>query len=259
MDTIDNLITEGKKLIDEYNSKMHQERFSSVNGLEYEIWMGKVQVFANSKLKNNPLKKELEVLYKKKNSYLGTMAVEKVLGILYAIKSTNCMEERKDKPMKVFISHSSKDKIYGDCLINLLKGLGLKREDIIYTSNELYGIPLGKNIYDYLRENIDMNIHMIFLLSENYFTSVACLNEMGASWLAQRDYTIIGVPQFDFSMKQFNECCLDSKEMGLRMDNYIRITEFKGIIESKFGKVIDDMEWQVLLENYKKEISDIHN
>ena len=80
---------------------------------------------------------------------------------------------------------------------------------------------------------------------------------MGASWLAQKDHTIICVPEFDFSMKQFNDCCLDSKEMGLRMDNYIRITEFKAIIESKFGKVIDDMEWQALLESYKKAISAI--
>lgn len=256
MDTLDALIVEGKKLIDGY-SKKPRETFSCVSGLDYEIWMGKVKVFATNELKNNPMKEELDVLYKKKNSYLGTMGVEKVLGALYAIKSTNCTEERKEKNMKVFISHSSKDKAYGDCLVNLLKGLGLKRDDIIYTSNELYGIPLGENIYDYLRENIDTDIHMIFLLSENYFTSVACLNEMGASWVAQKDHTIICVPEFDFSMKQFNDCCLDSKEMGLRMDNYIRITEFKAVIESKFGKVIDDMEWQALLESYKKSISAI--
>lgn len=36
---------------------------------------------------------------------------------------------------------------------------------------------------------------------------------------------------------------------------YIRITEFKGIIESEFGKRIDDLEWQVLLEKYKENLS----
>ncbi|MGN0245846.1 MAG: hypothetical protein ACI4DK_07765 [Lachnospiraceae bacterium] len=100
---------------------------------------------------------------------------------------------------------------------------------------------------------------MIFLLSDNYFNSVACLNEMGASWLAQKDHTIIGVPEFDFNMHKFNECCLDSKEMGLLMNNYIRITEFKTIIEDKFGKRIDDMEWQSILEKYKKNMADIIN
>lgn len=256
MDTTENLIAEGKKLIDEYN-KRPRERYSCVSGLDYEIWMGKVKVFANTELQSNPMREELDSMYKRRNNYLGTMAVEKVLGVLCAIQSTKHAEEKEGKGMKIFISHSSKDKAYGDCLIELLKGLGLKREEIIYTSNELYGIPLGKNIYDYLRENIDMEIHMLFLLSENYFSSVACLNEMGASWLAQKDHTIICVPDFDFNMRQFNDCCLDSKEMGLLMNNYIRITEFKTIIESKFCKKIDDMEWQSLLEKYKNDIDGI--
>lgn len=256
MDTTEILIAEGKKLIDEYD-KRPRERFSCVSGLDYESWMGKVKVFANTELQGSSMSEELNAMYKRRNNYLGTMAVERVLGILYAIQSTKHVEEKVGKSMKVFISHSSKDKAYGDCLIELLKGLGLKREEIIYTSNELYGIPLGKNIYSYLRENIDMEIHMIFLLSENYFSSVACLNEMGASWLAQKNHTIIGVPEFDFNMRQFNECCLDSKEMGLLMNNYIRITEFKAIIESKFGKKIDDMEWQSLLEKYKNDIDSI--
>lgn len=255
MDTIESLIAEGKNFIDEYN-KMPREVYSCVSGLDYEVWMGKVKCYADSKLNGSPIKTELDVMYRKRNNYLGTMAVEKVLGVLCAIQSTNPNVMEKGKNMKVFISHSSKDKVYGDLLVGLLKGLGLKREEIIYTSNEIYGIPLGKNIYDYLRNNIDTEIHMIFLLSENYFDSVACLNEMGAAWLAQNDHTIACVPGFDFNMRKFVDCCIDSKEMGLLMDNFIRITEFKLIIENKFGKRIDDIEWQTVFEVYKNKIAE---
>ena len=78
------------------------------------------------------------------------------------------------------------------------------------------------------------------------------MNEMGATWLAQKEYTVIGIPGFNFGCNSFQDCCIDSKEMGFIMDNYIRITEFKGIIESEFGKRIDDLEWQVLWEKYKE-------
>ena len=52
---------------------------------------------------------------------------------------------------------------------------------------------------------------------------------------------------------------LDSKEMGLLMNNYIRIAEFKAIIENKFGKRIDDIEWQSVLEEYKIKMHDLIN
>ncbi len=38
---------------------------------------------------------------------------------------------------------------------------------------------------------------MIYHLSDNYYDSVACLNEMGAAWVVQNDYTVVGIPGFD--------------------------------------------------------------
>ena len=43
------------------------------------------------------------------------------------------------------------------------------------------------------------------------------------------------------------------------MNNYIRIAEFKAIIENKFGKRIDDIEWQSVLEEYKIKMHDLIN
>lgn len=254
MYTIEELISEGIHIIDNYKKEQHTEVYACLKGTLYESWMGKVAVYTEQ-LSEGIIKNELKKLYCSRNKYLNTSGAEKVVGILSALKNIDTIEKRKENKMKVFISHSSEDKKYGDILLELLRGLGLNRDEIIYTSNDLYGIPLGKKIYDYLRENIDTDVHMIFLLSDYYFQSVACMNEMGATWLAQKEYTVIGIPGFDFTCKSFQDCCIDSKEMGLIMDNYIRITEFKEMIESEFGKRIDDLEWQVLLEKYREDLS----
>lgn len=254
MYTIEELISEGIHIIDNYKKEQHTEAYPCLKGTLYESWMGKVAIYTEQ-LSDGIVKKELQKLYNSRNKYLNTSGVEKVVGTLSALRDSGTIEEEKKSKMKIFISHSSEDKEYGDILLELLRGLGLNRDEIIYTSNDLYGIPLGKKIYYYLRENIDTDVHIIFLLSDNYFQSVACMNEMGATWLAQKEYTVIGIPGFNFTCKSFQDCCIDSKEMGLIMDNYIRITEFKGIIESEFGKRIDDLEWQALLEKYKKNLS----
>ena len=114
MDILEKLILEGKELIKEYNKTASKKGYGHVEGIEYEAWMGRVKIFANSELQENPLKEELNVQYKKRNNYLGTIGVEKVLGILSALQSTDSKGEKKGNGMKVFISHSSKDKVYGD-------------------------------------------------------------------------------------------------------------------------------------------------
>jgi hypothetical protein len=37
--------------------------------------------------------------------------------------------------MKIFISHASANKEYGNALVELLRGIGLKEDEIIFTSN----------------------------------------------------------------------------------------------------------------------------
>lgn len=78
---------------------------------------------------------------------------------------------------KIFLSHNSKDKKFGDAIEKLLTSLGVKDEQLIYTSHPLHKIPLGVNIYEYLRNNIHSRIFMIFLWSNDYLLSPACLKD----------------------------------------------------------------------------------
>ena len=62
------------------------------------------------------------------------------------------------------------------------------------------GVPIKEDIYEYLRNLLDSEqVIPIFLLSDNYYSSVACLNEMGAVWIKQKDYFMFLLPEFEFS------------------------------------------------------------
>ena len=159
----------------------------------------------------------------------------------------------------IFISHSSSDKKYGDALRNFIIGLGVKDEQLIYTSHELNGIPMDKNIYEYLRENFDNKVFMIILWSNNYLESPACPNEMGAAWVTQSDYTNIYVPDFEFGNPKYHQCAVDTRKMGpvLKNDGHCKtkMIELKDKILNMFNLEIDEKHFMVLLDEFMKEIS----
>jgi hypothetical protein len=162
----------------------------------------------------------------------------------------------------IFFSHCSNDKKYGDSLRNLIIGMGLKNNQLIYTSHPLHKIPLDQNIYEYLRGNIGQSVFMIFLWSNDYLDSPACLNEMGAAWLAQKDYTHLFVPDFNFDNPKFRKCAVDTNRIGtvLNGDSTCKsnMIEFKDKILRIFNLSIDEQSWTVLLDNFITEIKNIY-
>ncbi|CUU48421.1 toll/interleukin-1 receptor domain-containing protein [Clostridium beijerinckii] len=177
------------------------------------------------------------------------------------INRTNCcVDIRQDKGEvtmiedKIFISHSSVDKEFGQALVDLLRGMGLKREQIVFTSNTNYGIPLDNNIFDYLKSQIENKVYMLYLLSDSYYSSVACLNEMGAAWMVQNNYTTIFVPDFNFQNPKFYEGAIDPRKIGFVIDEKQRILEFKNNITAKFNLSIDEFDWSEAFDKYIKEV-----
>ena len=158
----------------------------------------------------------------------------------------------------IFISHSSSDKKYGNALRKFIIGLGVKDEQLIYTSHELNGIPMDKNIYEYLRENFDNKVFMIILWSNTYLESPACLNEMGAAWVTQSDYTNVYVPDFEFGNPKYHQCAVDTRKMGavLKNDGHCKtkMLELKDKILKMFNLEIDEKHFMVLLDEFLKDI-----
>lgn len=169
-------------------------------------------------------------------------------------------ESKKTGEPIIFISHRSSDKKYGDALRNFIIGLGVRENQLIYTSHPLHKIPLDKNIYDYLRENINDKVFMIILWSNEYLESPACLNEMGAAWVVQSDYTNIYTPSFSFGNPKYHECAVDTRKMGavLKNDTHCKTSmlELKDKIQHMFNLPNDEKKTAYLLEQFMKEIGD---
>lgn len=158
----------------------------------------------------------------------------------------------------IFISHSSTDKKYGDALRNFITGLGVKKDQLVYTSHPLHKIPAGQNIYNYLRSRINNHTFMLFLFSKNYLDSTACLNEMGAAWLAQTEYLNFYVPNFEFGDNKYLNCAIDKNQMGIKLENNdilrISMIEFKDRLVELFKINPDEATVSNLIDNFINEI-----
>lgn len=121
------------------------------------------------------------------------------------------------KEHKLFISHSSADKEYMTALVEMLEGIGISSDSLVCSSVPGYGIPLGNDIYDWLRDRfIKDDLRVLFALSQNYYGSPACLNEMGAAWITKPQATLLLLPGFDF---KDIKGCVNSREIGISMDS----------------------------------------
>lgn len=116
----------------------------------------------------------------------------------------------------LFISHAEKDEQVVRLFVDLLHDIGVPEDTMLCSSISEVGIPIKVDIYDYLRDVINKdNIIPIFMLSENYYKSAACLNEMGAVWVGQKDYYIFLIPPFNFSDIKG---AINPNKKGIRLD-----------------------------------------
>lgn len=186
--------------------------------------------------------------------------------ILSGLKEDECVSTTpagidtiKTDPV-IFISHKSDDKKYGDALERFITGLGVKDNQLVYTSHPLHKIPLDASIYEYLRSHINSTLFMIILWSDKYLESPACLNEMGAAWVTQTDYTNIYVPSFSFGNPKYHECAVDTKKMGavLNGDEHCKanMIELKNKIEELFNLKNDEAKVTFLLDRFIDEIKE---
>jgi hypothetical protein len=156
--------------------------------------------------------------------------------------------------MKIFISHSSANKEYGNALVELLRGVGISENEIIFTSNIAYGIPIGQNIYNWLKSQISEKPFVIYLLSKEYYSSIACLNEMGAAWIIENEHAMLFTPNFELSSKEFQNGAIDPRKIGFyindeerllsfiqHLDNYFTISKNSVIINQKLKKYLQEI------------------
>lgn len=116
-------------------------------------------------------------------------------------KSNEIDKNNYDNCPQIFISHSSKDKLFVKTFVDdfLKKGLSLSDHDIACTSFEATGVTPGENIPLYIKHNIKGAKICICMVSKNYKSSEVCMNEVGAAWALDKPPIQIVLPNTDFS------------------------------------------------------------
>ncbi len=133
---------------------------------------------------------------------------------------------------RVFISHAAEDVPLVEELIELLEIIGLTHEQIFCTSFAGYGIDLGKNFLDAIKDELlNANALVLFVLTRRFYASPVCLCEMGATWVLAKEHIPILVPPFDFP---------DVKGVipltqGFKINDALKLNLFKDKIEDAFG------------------------
>lgn len=188
------------------------------------------------------------------NELVGSLcAIQKHIDKFYQEVNNSTFKDNKKtegltKSPKIFISHSSYDTDYVSNIVELLEDLGIREDQLFCSSIPGYGIPLDEDIYDYLKQQFqEYDLHTIFVLSDNYYKSPACLNEMGATWVLQKRYTTILLPGFDFKEVKgaINPTKISIKLDGGLLDISEKLGQLKNSIVKEFSLTpISDIRWE---------------
>ena len=175
-------------------------------------------------------------------------------------------ETSTDKSPKIFISHSSKDKSYADKLVDFLEDLGVDSNDQLFCSSTPgYGIGYRKNIYDELKDQFKKyKLEIIYLLSSNFYTSPAALNEMGAAWILQTEHHNIALPGFKFDDIKG---CLEPEKSDIGIDLAATDESLKEMLREFYdtlkGKFMlpnkQPARWETIRDKFISGIQDIAN
>jgi hypothetical protein len=132
---------------------------------------------------------------------------------------------------KVFISHASKDAEIVEEIIELLEAIGVESNQIFCTSFEGYGIELGENFLDAIKNELSSDSMVLFVLSKHFYSSPVCMCEMGAAWVLSKEHIPLVVPPFNYS---------DIKGVlpltqGMVLTDAMKLNSFKEKIEKTFN------------------------
>ena len=153
---------------------------------------------------------------------------------------------------KLFISHSSQDAKVVTAFVNFMLTIGLKSEDMICTSVPSTKIPNGEDIFDYLNKVLNNEIYVLFFLSDNYYSSTVCLNEMGAAWIKRVDSLNFLLAGFDFSDMRG---VVNKNKVGIKLGtcdemSKVSLNEFKDTLTSLFGITINQNVWELARDSF---------
>lgn len=158
-------------------------------------------------------------------------------------------EMQTQKPL-VFISHCDEDVFYSDKLVELFQKMQVPDDCIFSYSSSGHKIPLGKDIYETLKEKLDygQKVLVIFILSNEFYKSADCLNEMGAAWIASQERIAMLVPEFDFTQVKG---VIGKNKIHMKVAERDRLNELKDRLTDFFAlNSINQNSWEKMRDDY---------
>ncbi|MBQ4328733.1 MAG: toll/interleukin-1 receptor domain-containing protein [Lentisphaeria bacterium] len=141
---------------------------------------------------------------------------------------------------KIFISHSSKDKIVVEAFVDLLRlGANISHDDIFCTSIENMKIHNGEDIRKHIQENVKHADFAILLISKNYKNSEICLNEMGAVWAVDKNIRTYVLP----GIKEASVGWLIDTKVAEKIDDLVALTSLYSDITKFYASSTDMVLW----------------
>lgn len=131
---------------------------------------------------------------------------------------------------KIFLSHSSKDYDKVSLFHDLLETIGVRPNQIFFSSEPGYGITLGENLFNFLKKELNEESVVFFMFSEHFFSSPICMCEMGATWVLSKRHIPILIPPFNFSSIKG----VFPNDIGCYINDKKQLNEIKAIVEKEF-------------------------
>lgn len=154
--------------------------------------------------------------------------------------------------MKIFISHSSKDKELVLMFVDLLtQGFHIDYDEIFCTSMD-NALRVGEDFIKSIKENLHDSEIVLFLITQNYIESKFCIMEMGAAWAFKDNIFPIIVPPLDYNilndtpMKIIQSIILSDAE-----DLFKKLYEYK-LVEKQIIPRLNFMQEHGLFDKIKQ-------
>jgi TIR domain len=249
------LIEDGNKVFHQCIVRSQDGYLEYIKGSEYIAWIERSKRFIKTNISDKDIYEEF-LSYSKNANGNDESHYEGMIGILTAMQgmelsnnqNTEAIKDTKIK--KIFISHATKDKKYVGHLVQLLNDIGITKSDekIFCSSLPGYDIPYGESIYDFLKWELNnSNIMVLFVLSNNYYKSAACLNEMGAAWITSKAQNFILLPNFNFNQISG---AIDASKISFNMDDEHGLDKFKDKIVEIFE--LENINYKIWNEDKAK-------
>jgi hypothetical protein len=149
----------------------------------------------------------------------------------YEVSRENIFNKNVDTMnKKIFISHATKDKTLIEEIIELIESIGVESEKIFCSSFEGYGIPLGENFLERIKQELSSEVLVLFVLTQNFYESKICLCEMGAAWALSKNHVPIVVPPLNYIDIQ----AVIPLTQGLLINDSSKLNSFKDKLENDF-------------------------